>query len=455
MTESSAPNDEPSPAPVAHPRASAITDSGPHLAPARYLTADIPGTGGVIKQRPEDFLVEEIPLYLPAGSGEHIYLFIEKRSLSTLEMVSAVARHFDVPTQAVGYAGLKDRAAITRQVVSVHVPGKEIADFPMLQHERLSVLWVDKHANKLRRGHLKGNRFSVRIREIELRHVLDARRVLERLGTMGVPNRFGEQRFGRLVNNHLIGRALILGDYRLASDLLLSPSAAIDERDAEARAHYAAGQFAEAERLFPRWCRTERAVLRRLAQKANHKKAWFPVEEAVQSYFISAFQSAIFNAVLDERVLADALGVLRAGDLAFKHINGAVFAVDDAVLADPGTPDRLARFEVSASGPMWGGSMPRATLATDELERRALEALGVSLDELATLDTRRRRLVDGTRRPLRVPLIDWDIEAGADERGTYIRCAFELPKGSFATVVLDEIMKNQAAARNEDDHDEP
>ena len=95
-----------------------------HVSPSRYQTHDVAGIGGVIKQRPEDFLVEELPLYQPSGAGEHIYLFVQKRGMSTLELVNLLATHFGVTKREIGYAGLKDKQAITRQVFSIHAPGK-------------------------------------------------------------------------------------------------------------------------------------------------------------------------------------------------------------------------------------------------------------------------------------------------------------------------------------------
>lgn len=139
-------------------------DTSPHITPAVYLTAEIPGIGGTLKACPEDFLVEELPLYTPSGEGEHIYLLVEKRGMNAMEMYGLIAKHFRVKRSAVGYAGLKDKQAITRQVVSVHTPGKTVDDFPHFSHDQVKILWADQHDNKLRRGHLAGNRFSIKVR---------------------------------------------------------------------------------------------------------------------------------------------------------------------------------------------------------------------------------------------------------------------------------------------------
>lgn len=414
---------------------------GTHFRPRTYITGDLPGLGGVIKQRPEDFLVDEIPAYTPSGAGEHLYLLVQKRSITTLDMVSVVARHFRVPRGAVGYAGLKDKNAITRQAVSVHVPGKSPADFPPLEHERIHILGAEMHANKLRPGHLKGNRFSIKLRGISPTGVVTAKRVLDRLHAAGVPNRIGEQRFGLLENNHLVGRALVLGDFAGAVHELLAPHPDFPDRNPEARRLFTERKFREAIPHYPPEARTEMIVLNGLAKGRDARAAMMSLDEAVLRYYLSAFQSAVFNAALDGRIDARTLAALRPGDVAFKHDNGAVFAVDDAVASDPDTARRLAAFEISPSGPMWGAGMVRAAGLTDDAEVAGLRDIGLTPDALAAFDARARGKLDGKRRPYRVPLTDPEVEGGLDEHGPYVRCAFELPRGSFATVVLREVMK--------------
>lgn len=420
-------------------------DVDPHVVPRVYLTKDIPPLGGVIKQRPEDFLVEEIPSYQPSGEGEHIYMFVQKKGMSTMELVALLSHHFGVHRSAIGYAGLKDKHAITRQVVSIHVPGKKTEDFPMLQHERVQVLWVDRHLNKLRPGHLQGNRFSVRIRGVPATGVLTAKRVIDRLAKVGVPNRVGEQRFGMLENNHLIGRHMVVGDFAEAVRELLGPNSLHPEMNPEARRLFTEGKLREALAHYPPGARTELIVLNSLAKGNRPKYALMALEESVLRYYLSAFQSAIFNAVLDARVAEDSLGQLRLGDVAVKHINGAAFSVTSETLVQPDTTPRLEKFEISPSGPMWGAAMLRTSGTQGELELAALAAMNVTEEQLAQFDLRSRGTLEGKRRPLRVPLIDPEVEGGVDEHGSYVRCAFELPRGSFATVVMREIIKPAAA----------
>ncbi|MFT3683651.1 MAG: tRNA pseudouridine(13) synthase TruD [Phycisphaerales bacterium] len=413
--------------------------------PEMYLTGDVPGIGGVLKVPPEDFVVEEIPAYDPSGEGEHIYLFVQKVGLSTSQLVSLLARHFRVRESAIGYAGLKDRHAVTRQVISVHTPGKTPEDFPSLRNARVQVLWTDLHVNKLRRGHLKANRFSIKVRNVALRTVFDAKRVLDALAKSGVPNRAGEQRFGILANNHLIGRAIIRGEDQTALDILLGPlppgTEDLSEANRESRRLYAEGRFTDAAVTAGGGAITERRALAALARGATPRQAIDSLTGLSRSFFLTSFQSAVFNRVLDARLKAGTFDKLLDGDLAFKHDNGAIFRVTTEESAKQETADRLARLEISPSGPLWGPDMMHAEGETGVLEREALAAVDVTPEQLAESAPRFGTEHQGHRRRLRVPIAYHEVSAGGDEHGHYVRCDFELPPGAFATVVMDEVMK--------------
>lgn len=410
---------------------------------AGYLTDDLPPIGGRLRDRPEDFLVDEEPLYHPSGEGEHIYLYIEKRGRSTTQAIDALAKHFNVPKRAIGYAGMKDTRAITRQVFSVHTPGKTYEDFPDLTRDDMTVLWADMHANKLRVGHLKGNRFSIRIRAVRATDARAAWNALERLERSGVPNFLGEQRFGARANNHDLARFDILGQHQQFLDALLGPgeSGNDDDRLRLAREAYARGDLRGALANTPRRMDAESAALRALVRGESAERAVRAVPDRDRRFFVTALQSFAFNRVLSDRLRDGAIDRLSPGDLAWKHDNGAAFGVDDATASDPTTLERLARLEISPTGPMWGPQMTRASGETDARELAALDAMGVTLDDIAAWEKRTKIGAPGARRPLRVPLVDPDAEGGVDEHGEYVRVAFELPAGAFATVVLREIMK--------------
>ncbi len=151
---------------------------------------------GLIRQQPQDFLVEEILGFEPEGEGEHVFLLIEKTGLNTAQVADRLARLANVPVRQVSYAGLKDRHAVTRQWFSVHLPGNQSCDWLSLNSADLSVLQQTRHLRKLRRGVHRGNQFVITITDLAGRiENLPAR--LEGIACHGVPNYFGEQRFGR------------------------------------------------------------------------------------------------------------------------------------------------------------------------------------------------------------------------------------------------------------------
>ncbi len=413
-------------------------DFDPSLTPQVYLTADIAGIGGRIKERHEDFLVEEQPLYAPVGEGEHIYMLIEKRGLTTTEMVRRLARKIGMRPRDISYAGLKDKHAITRQIISIHAPGKPTESLPSIDDDRMSALWVDRHTNKLKRGHLKGNRFSIKIRGVGAGESIRAQSALSQLASSGVPNRFGEQRFGSHRTNHLIGRAMVRGDAEEGLRWLLGPIEGEESHsEAQSRGLFAAGQYQEALDKWPGGASAERRALQSLSAGATPEQAFGRIDTTQRTFWLSALQSAIFNHVLDERISSRLFAQLDVGDIACKLYNNALFDVGAEELAAGDLVERMDRFEISPTGPLWGPKMKRCAGARDEVELRALEQAGVTVEDLVRMN----RGAPGARRALRVPLIDPDLEAGADEHGEYIRIAFELSAGSFATVVLQEIMK--------------
>jgi tRNA pseudouridine13 synthase len=414
----------------------AVPDINP--LPQRYLTNE-PGLGGVIKQRPEDFVVEKLPLYEPSGAGEHVYVRIEKMGVSHHEMASCLRRHFNVTDGAIGFAGMKDKRAVTRQTVSIHLPG----DLPVpegdLPHERIKVLWMTRHTNKIRVGHLAGNRFSIRIRDVDPLKVTVVKHQLTQLAATGVPNYFGLQRFGYRVNNHVMGLALLRADWAaLIGELLGSTGSRFPEYQRPRRELFDRGEYHEAAALWTPADRNELTVIKALAGGRRTRDAARSVGKTAMSFWISALQSAIFNRVLDARLEAGTLAGLIEDDLAWKHNNGAVFAVTAAELSSGALTPRLERMEISPSGPMWGPGMIRPGPAVDAVELEALKALGLTPDSFKTRDCEFK----GARRPLRVPVGHTATESGVDEHGGYIRVAFDLPAGSYATVLLREMMKS-------------
>ncbi|MGZ3444133.1 MAG: tRNA pseudouridine(13) synthase TruD [Myxococcaceae bacterium] len=338
---------------------------------ALRLTTGLPGTGGRFRATPEDFEVEELPAYLPSGQGEHLFLWIEKVGLDTPEAARRLASSLGLRPEEISWAGLKDRVAVTRQWLSV--PARAEASLAAIAPgPELRVLSQARHGNKLRVGHLRGNRFRIRIRDAEQPEA--AAPVMERLVAEGLPNAFGEQRFGR-GDTALRGRALVLG-----------------------------------ERLPSRPSTFERKL------------------------YVSAYQSLLFNRMLEARLGAGKLRRALAGDVMRKTDSGGLFVCREPLVDQP----RLERGEIAPSGPMFGWKMPRPEGEVDAAEQAVLASEGLTLESFRRLGG----IAEGTRRPFSVPVSDatWSVE------GSTVELAFTLPTGSYATVLLDEVMKSSGDA---------
>jgi len=402
------------------------------------LTKDFPGIGGSLKGRAEDFFVQEIPLYEPSGAGEHVYCEIQKVGLTTFDAVNRIADALRVPTNDIGYAGLKDARAVARQVLSIRGTTEDAVMGLSGRIPGLTVLWAARHGNKLRLGHLAGNRFAIKVRDVTPTDVVKLKEPLAEIQRRGLPNYFGEQRFGRRGDNDLLGAALVRGDdAELLSVLLGRPDSDVDEgQDHQARAMFDRNDLEGAMRAWPRRAGMERRVLARLIKTGRPGAAVRAIDERLRRLWVSALQSRLFNDVLALRVEGGTFDRLLEGDLAYKHANGACFLVKDVAAEQP----RAEAFEVSPSGPLFGYRMTLPEGEALRVEQEAFDAAG-----LTAQDFRSRAIgkVKGARRPLRVKPADVELAAGVDDHGAHVTVAFTLPPGSFATVLLGELMKTK------------
>ena len=182
-----------------------------------------------LRAKPEDFEVDEVPLYAPSGEGSHTFVRIEKRMLTTEQAASALARAAGVRPRDVGYAGRKDRIALTRQWLSV--PGLDPEAALRIEDRGLRVLEAARHGHKLRTGHLRANRFALYVRDVPPDQAAAAAERLLGFCEKGMPNYFGPPRFGRRGDNTNKGRAILAGerarDKREARFLLSALQAAV------------------------------------------------------------------------------------------------------------------------------------------------------------------------------------------------------------------------------------
>ncbi len=169
---------------------------------------------GSLKLHNEDFRVTELPLVLPSGEGEHIWLHVKKDGANTVYVAQCLADYADVKENDVGYAGLKDRYAITEQWFSIYFPKGETPDFLQLKHDEFTVLAQSRHVKKLRRGDLLGNQFKIILRDVEGEQArIDSN--LMQIQQHGVPNYFGHQRFGHDGGNVEQGRLMLSQEIRV------------------------------------------------------------------------------------------------------------------------------------------------------------------------------------------------------------------------------------------------
>ncbi|MBM44115.1 MAG: hypothetical protein CMJ36_03755 [Phycisphaerae bacterium] len=366
-----------------------------------------PGIGGVLRSRVDDFLVYELPMYEPEGAGEHLYLRLRKTGIPHDVLLGLVAKAAGVSRKSIGHAGMKDARAVTEQTISVHLPGG--GELDPIGDERVELLWSEWHRNKLRRGHLAGNRFIIRIREVDPLKVTVAWSTLQSLERTGVPNAFGPQRFGRRGDNHRLGLFLAGGDCEAAVELLMEAGAT---------------------------GKVEAGVQKAIEEGREEKVAIGQVPSHVRRLWNDALQSAIFNALLGRRLQVGTWNELLPGDLAYSHRTRRTFIVQPEDLEDPTTMERISSRELVPTGPMWGRSMRRPGEAAALLEEEVARSLDPSLPGSMEGDD----AAPGTRRPLVAPLGNPHAESGVDEHGSYIQVSFELPPGAYATTVLHAVM---------------
>ena len=384
-----------------------------------------------IRERDDDFRVEEIPSVIPEGHGDHVFVHIEKRGVPTQRVVQELARALGISPRQVGSAGRKDARAVATQWLSLE--GVDPASLDTLDVQGVRVLDAHRHPRKLGMGELAGNRFTIRLRGSEPGAGDPVARVLKVLDGRGVPNYFGRQRFGVRGDSAAVGRAVLRGEWdevarRVAGDPRPEESPLIRE----ARGLFDEGRYREAADRWPRPFREPRTVCRILAEGRSSEEAVRALGRPMLQFFRSAYQSWLFNAVLARR-LHD-LDVVQAGDVALMHATGALQRVDDP----EELADAVSSQAASATGPLFGPRMWQPGGEPARIEDEVLTAHGVRAGEFARRKANRRM---GQRRALRIPLGDYGVEEGSDEHGPFLQLTFRLAPGGYATAVLREIRK--------------
>jgi len=373
----------------------------------RDLLAGLPRAVGqpplmcaLLKREPEDFVVDEEPAYVPEGSGDHLYLRFRKTGLDTDEAVRRIARALNLDPREAGVAGKKDRHAVTTQWLSLLCRDEAAADAARaLELPSIEILEVSRHKNKLRTGHLRGNRFALRLRDVnrgddgvmEAFDLAAVHAALAILTERGLPAYYGEQRFG--VDNLIRAR---------------------------------------------RW----------LVEGGPP-----PRHPGDKKFLVSVLQSSIFNELCAARLMMpEGLASIVHGDVVKKDDTGGLFVAEDLSEVQA----RALRFEVSATGPMFGASMRRAEHEAAAEEDAALLRHGLDEEKLA----RFARFGEGTRRPYRLRVRGYDGEGEPQARleGGDLLLRFWLPAGAYATTLVRELVRaprTYAPPREEPPREEP
>ncbi|RDU64634.1 tRNA pseudouridine(13) synthase TruD [Helicobacter didelphidarum] len=335
-----------------------------------------------------NFVVEELPLYPFSGCGEHLILKIRKKDLTTSQMLNIISENLNIKRREIGYCGLKDKDGLTIQYISINK--KLVKNLQNIEFENLKILDSTYHNNKLKLGHLRGNKFFVRVKKLDSANAKKIYNVCEILHKSGFPNYFGYQRFGKNGNNHLDGRALLNGEMKIR-------------------------------------------------------------DKKISQFLISAYQSHLFNMWLKDRVEfsriinnfslvesreylkldKELLKKLKTQPQFLKLFNGDVMKhyPDGKMFYNDNVDDTIGRFNkalISPTGVLYGTKTILANDIALEYERKYFDTL---LDK-----------VNGDRRFAWV----WceNLEFKYKEQVANGEFNFTLPKGSYATVFLEILSNN-------------
>lgn len=302
-----------------------------------YITADCPGIGGELKVRPEDFYVEEIPAYEPCGEGEFLFVTLEKRDLNTQDVVQRLAEHCGVGEWEISAAGLKDRFAVARQTVCL--PARCAGELDSFFDDQIDILSTGLHRNKLKPGHLRGNSFSILVRNAVPDALARARGIRTAIEERGFPNYFGDQRFGVNGDNASAGFELLAGRHP-----------------------------------FRKMSLGQRKFLTRLS--------------------LSAAQSELFNRCLRDRIRKKLFLKVQAGDVMQVVRTGGPFVVENVTAEQA----RFEARETAITGPIFGPKMRSPMGQPAVREESVLTEAGLTFSNFV----RHSKLTLGTRRPYRV-----------------------------------------------------
>ena len=407
-----------------------------------YITSQ-KGIGGEIRTINEDFYVEEIPETPPSGEGPNTWIWIEKNGRTTLDVVLDIARELKINRKQMGFAGMKDKRAITRQWICISNKTPEELQGLEDKLHHVKIINIVPNQKKLRMGQLIGNKFRLMVRDVGDTEpaAQEATKILNELEKRGVANYYGFQRFGKdRPNTHLVGKALTKGGVKDAVDRYIGHPYDTEPRHIqEARRLYDQGELEESLESMPSGMRYEKMMLRTLIKEKNKRgelvensyiRALRSLPKPLSRMFVHAYQSYLFNRAVSER---SKLGI-------DQYVEGDILIDNEEHLIHEFSREEINQeiknFQAHPSSPLYGSKVPLAGGKLGEMEQKILDEENLKLDDFE-VPPMPKLGSHGIRRAMRFRI--WDVAAEATEEGVLL--SFSIPKGCYATSVLREVMK--------------
>lgn len=419
------------------------------------------GIGGTIKTIPADFFVREVTNRTEGDDGKYLIAELTKQNWDTHSVVREISNRLRVSRNRIGFAGTKDKFAVTTQKISIWDTAETELELVKIGDVSLKIVGRSNKAVSL--GDLYGNEFKIVIRDIEGRKEELKEKIaaitteIETAG--GIPNFFGVQRFGisRPIT-HVVGEHLIQGNIKEAVLSYISDIFAGESEEAkEARSLCKNGDLKECLKRMPLFLRYERSMLNELIKSGNEEisearflSAFSVLPKNLQKLFVHAYQAYLFNLILSHRMQQNLpLNEAVVGDVVCYH--------NELGLADPDRVEKVSedkleginrlikRGRAFVTAPIFGSESELADGLEGEIERKVIEDENVSLNNFY-IEKNPEISSKGTRRPVLVPVpVKLNAEISDDELNPE-RCKATLqlflPKGSYATVLLREYTKN-------------
>jgi len=417
-----------------------------------------PGTGGTIRQVPEDFIVQELTNREEQNTGKHLICTLTKKNWDTHHLVRDISRILHISQQRIGWAGTKDKNAITTQKISIY--DMDETELERIRLRDVTLTAVGRSNKKVSLGDLWGNRFKIIVRHIA--QSVDEVDTLVGLTTSqikvmgGVPNFFGIQRFGiQRPITHIVGRKLAEGDIKGAAIEYIARPYPGESEDARQARQYVLDtlDFKGGLGIYPLRLRYERAMMSRLVEKpGDYAGAFNALSPNLRKMFVHAYQSYLFNLILSRR--------LESGLPINKALPGDIVCFKNAAhLPDPtrmqnvdndtldGINNLLRRGRAFVTGPIIGYETPMSGGLPGDIEQAVIEEEQVDIEGFR-MPTVPELASKGLRREIIIPINHNNqvIEDKLNLGFTAVELEFDLQRGAYATTVLREYMKSDLAA---------